>query len=124
MKTLLLPGVTERILALYQQVEREGKAADPKWSKRKWAPSVGLDYTKFCGWTNEDNPTRPELDGIVQLAQVFGVQWQWLLVGDQAKWKEVPIPEFGDKKPPGERGAGRSTPRRANAKSKRLSTRG
>ena len=73
---LKIPGCNERIHGLWKTVE----TANPGLSQRKWAQDHGLDSTKFNNWTKK---TQPDFEGLEQLQRVFGIPWQWILIGDE-----------------------------------------
>lgn len=72
---LKVPGCTERIAELWAAVH----AGNPRLSQRQFALDNKLDPTKFNNWTKG---TQPDYEGLEQLQRVFGVPWQWILVGD------------------------------------------
>jgi transcriptional regulator with XRE-family HTH domain len=100
---LKIPGCSQRISDLWASA----LAANPALSQRQFAKDHDLDPTKFNNWTKD---TQPDLEGLEQLERVFGVPWQWLLVGDEGmaaleiySRKRGPSPEARAPEPPGDR---------------------
>lgn len=105
--TAELPGVTTRVKQLWDQVDAAKK---PSISQRRFATKYGLDPQQFNQWVN--GKSVPSLPAIMRLAEVFGVPWQWLVIGDDGmkalkKWDDAKRPHADvrelarDDSPPG-----------------------